>query len=108
MNKGVIGIELGLLEQMLRDIVKTEMVEVREEIKQTIISKREELLEEERLYTDQVCELFRKKARKTISNYVRAGIIPQPQRDISDRPYWTPDQLKMALHLRGIKTKFSV
>lgn len=107
MNNGVIGIELGLLEQVLRTIVKAEMVEMREEIMQTIISKREGLLQEERLYTDQVCELF-EKSRKTIANYTRAGIIPQPQRDISDRPYWTPDQLKMALHLRGIKTKFSV
>ena len=106
MTNGVIGIELGLLEQMLRTIVKAEMVEVREEIKQTIISKREGLLQEERLYTNKVCELL-DVTRHTVNNYTRGGILPQPKRDISSRPYWTRDQLEMALRLRGIKTKFS-
>jgi predicted XRE-type DNA-binding protein len=104
---GVIGIEMNLLEEMLRTIVRQEMAETREEIKQTIISKRETLLEEERLYTEQVAELLGV-TRPTIRNYIKKGELPEPKRDLSDRPYWTPDQLDRALRLRGIKTNFPV
>ena len=52
MNNGrIIGIDLGLLEEVLRTIVRQEMSETRDEIKQTLISKRDALLQEERLYT---------------------------------------------------------
>ena len=104
---GVIGIELNLLEEMIRTIVRQEMAETREEIKQTIISKRETLLEEERLYTDQVAELLGV-TRPTIRNYINKGDLPEPNRDLSDRPYWTPDQLDRAMRHRGIKTNFPV
>ena len=103
----IIGIELGLLEEMLRTIVRQEMAETREEINQTLISKRDALLQEERLYTDQVAELLGV-TRHTINNYQRSGELPQPKRDISNRPYWTPDQLQRALTRRGIKTNFPV
>jgi hypothetical protein len=49
---GIIGIEIGLLEEVFGSIVRQEMTEMRDEIKQTLISKQELLLQEERLYTD--------------------------------------------------------
>jgi hypothetical protein len=106
-NTRIIGIELGLLEEMLRTIVRQEMTETREEIKQTIISKRDALLQEERLFTDQVAEILGV-TRHTVKNYKNSGELPEPKRDISNRPYWTPDQLQGALTRRGIKTNFPV
>ena len=106
--KGIIGIELSLLEEVLRSIVREEMVEIREEIKQMLISKRESLLQEERLYTDQVAELLGV-TRHTIGNYRKTGDLPEPKRDLSDRPYWTPDQLDRAsLVHHGIRKKESL
>lgn len=104
----ILGIDLGLLEEVLRTIVRQEMAALRDEIKQTLISKRELLLEEERLYTDQVAEILRLKSRHTIYNYRKNGTLPEPNRDISDRPYWTLDQLEPAMRRRGIKGRFSV
>ena len=106
-NIRIIGIELSLLEEVLRTIVRQEMAETREEINQTLISKRDALLQEERLYTDQVAEIL-DVTRHTINNYQRSGELPQPKRDISNRPYWTPDQLQRAMTRRGIKTNFPV
>jgi DNA-binding XRE family transcriptional regulator len=103
----IIGIELGLLEEVLRSIVRQEMVETREEIKETLISKRDALLQEERLYTDQVAEILGV-TRHTVKNYERSGELPKPKRDISNRPYWTPDQLQRAMTRKGIKTNFPV
>ena len=103
--KGVIGIELSLLEEVLRTIVRQEMAAMRDEIKQVLISKRESLLQEERLYTDQVAELL-DVTRHTIGNYRKSGDLPEPKRDLSDRPYWTPDQLDRALKRRGIKGSY--
>lgn len=107
MSKGILGIELDLLEEMLRTIVRQEMTVVKDEIKQTLISKRESLLQEERLYIDQVAELF-DVTRHTIHNYRKNGTLPEPKRDISGRPYWTIDQLEIAMKLRGIKTNYAV
>ena len=107
-NNRIIGMELGLLEEVLRTIVRQEMAEMREEIKQTLISKRESLLQEERLYTDQVAEILGVKSRHTIYNYQKNGTLPEPNRDTSDRPYWTPDQLERVMKLRGIKGNFPV
>ena len=104
-SRGIIGIELGLLEEVLRTIVRQEMAAMRDEIKQTLISKRESLLQEERLYTDQVCEILGV-TRHTVGNYRKHGDLPEPQRDLSDRPYWTPDQLERAMRRRGIKANF--
>ena len=103
----IIGIELGLLEEVLRSIVRQEMVETREEIKETLISKRDALLQEERLYTDQVAEILGV-TRHTVKNYERSGELPKPKRDISNRPYWTPDQLQRAMTRKGIKINFPV
>ena len=64
----IIGIELNLLEEVLRNIVRQEMKAMRDEIKETLISKRESLLLEERLYTDQVAEIL-DVTRRTIMNY---------------------------------------
>ncbi len=60
--------ELGLLEEVLRTIVRQEMAEVRDEIKQTLISKRESLLQEERFYYKQVAEIL-DVTRHTVGNY---------------------------------------
>lgn len=106
-NSRIIGIELGLLEEVLRSIVRQEMVETREEIKETLISKRDALLREERLYTDQVAEILGV-TRHTVKNYERSGELPKPKRDISNRPYWTPDQLQRAMTRKGIKINFPV
>jgi len=103
----IIGMELGVLEEVLRSIVRQEMAGLREEIKQTLVSKRESLLQEERLYTEQVAE-FLGVTRHTINNYTNNGTLPQPKRDISDRPYWTPDQLESVRTLRGIKGRFKI
>jgi len=83
------------------------MQEMRDEIKTTLISKRELLLQEERLYTDQVAEILGV-TRRTIVNYRKSGDLPEPQRDLSDRPYWTADELERVLIRRGIKTKLPV
>jgi hypothetical protein len=104
-NARVIGVEVDFLEEMLRKIVREEMADTREEIKQTIISKRETLLEEERLYTNDVAEILGV-TRQTVNNYQKTGELPEPKRDLSDRPYWTPDQLQRVLTRRGIKTNF--
>ena len=105
--KGVIGIEFDLLEEMLRNIVHQEVAELGKEIKQTLISKKEALLQEERFTIDQVAEIL-DVDRRTIYNYIKNGTLPEPKRDISGHPYWTPDQIESALRLRGIKTKFPV
>ncbi|HWB64170.1 MAG TPA: MerR family DNA-binding transcriptional regulator [Chitinophagales bacterium] len=107
MSKGILGIELEFLEEILRSIVRQEMAEMRDEIKQTLISKRESLLQEERLHIDQVAELF-DVTRHTIHNYRKNGTLPEPKRDISGRPYWTIDQLEIAMKLRGIKTNYPI
>lgn len=104
----IIGIDLGLLEEVLRTIVRQEMTVVREEIKQTVISKRELLLEKERLYIDDVAKILRVRSRHTIYNYQKSGTLPKPNRDISGRPYWTIDQLELAMQLRGMKGRFPV
>ena len=101
----VIGIEVGLLEELLRKIVHEEIILFREDIKSTLTGKAELLLHEERLFTNQVAQLFGV-TRHTISNYVHEGLLPKPNRDLSGRPYCTPDQLEQALKLTGIKTKF--
>jgi hypothetical protein len=106
-NTRIIGIELGLLEEVLRTIVRQEITETRDEIKQTLISKRDALLQEERLYTEQVANILGV-TRHTVLNYQKNGELPAPRRDISNRPYWTPDQLQRALTRKGIKTNFSV
>ena len=106
-NTRIIGIELSLLEEVLRTIVRQEMTETRDEIKQTLISKRDSLLQEERLYTDQVAEILGV-TRHTVNNYKKSGELPAPKRDISNRPYWTPDQLQRAMTRKGIKSNFSV
>jgi len=105
--KGVIGIEFNLLEEMMRNIVRQEVAELGKEIKQTLVSKREALIQEERLSIDQVAEILNVD-RRTIYNYKKGGILPEPKRDISGHPYWTPDQLAKAMQLRGIKAKFPV
>ncbi len=107
MDTRIIGIELSLLEEMLRAIVRQEMVEIREEINQTLISKRDALLQEERLYTDQVAEILGV-TRHTINNYRNNGELPEPQRDLSNRPYWTSDQLQYAMTRKGIKTNYPI
>jgi hypothetical protein len=101
----VIGIEVGLLEELLRKIVRDEVTLFKEEIKSTLTSNAVSLLQEERLYTNQVAQLFTV-TRHTINNYIKQSLLPQPQHDISGRPYWTPDQLEQALKLKGIKTKY--
>jgi hypothetical protein len=106
-NTRIIGIQLNLLEEMLRAIVRQEMAETRDEIKQTLISKRDALLQEERLYTDQVAEILGV-TRHTINNYRVSGELPEPKRDLSNRPYWTPDQLQRVMTRKGIKTNFPV
>jgi hypothetical protein len=103
----IIGIELSLLEEVIRTIVRQEMAGMREEIKQTLISKQELLLQDERLYTEQVVEMLGV-TRHTVLNYTKKGYLPEPKRDISDRPYWTPDQLEGARKRRGIKGNFPV
>ncbi len=106
-NNRIIGIELSLLEEVIGIIVRREMAEMREEIKQTIISKRESLLQEERLYTEQVAKIL-DVTRHTVLNYRKKGDLPEPKFDISNRAYWTPDQLERTMRLRGIKGKSPV
>jgi len=109
--KGVIGIEFDLLEEMIRNIVRQEVVaelgKGLKEINQTLTSKRETLLQEERFSIDQVAEILAVE-RRTVYNYRKDGTLPEPKRNISGHPYWTPGQLERALILRGIKTKFPV
>ena len=105
--KGIIGIEFGLLEELLRTIVRQEMAELKNEIIKTLISKRESLLQEERLYTDQVAEILGV-TRHTVYNYKKSGELPEPKNDLSGRPYWIPDQLERVMKLKGIKTKYPV
>ena len=102
---GVIGIDLGLLEEIIRTIVSQEMAKVGDQIEKTLVSKRESLLEQERLYIDDVCALL-KISRRTVGNYRKTGELPEPMRDISDRPYWTPEQLERAMKHRGIAGRF--
>lgn len=103
----ILGIELSLLEEIIGTIVRSAMAEMREEIKQTIISKRESLLQEERLYTEQVAKIL-DVTRHTVLNYRKKGELPQPKFDISNRAYWTPDQLERVIRLRGLKVKSPV
>ncbi|MBS1623443.1 MAG: MerR family DNA-binding transcriptional regulator [Bacteroidetes bacterium] len=103
----IIGIEQDLLTDLLRSVVRQEMVELRDEIKATIISRRESLLQEERLTTNDLIQLLGV-TRHTITNYQKKGLLPKPARDTSDRPYWTLDQLKVILAKKGVKTKFEV
>lgn len=105
MDQRVIGIDLNLLDEMLRTIVKEEMAAAKEEIILTLKSKRDALLQEERLFTDQVAEVLGV-TRHTVHNYRKSGELPEPKRDLSNRPYWTPDQLQRALTRKGIKTSF--
>jgi DNA-binding transcriptional MerR regulator len=104
---GVISIELEPLEERIRKIIREEVSELGKEIKQALVSKREALLQEERFSMDHVAEILDVN-RRTIYNYQKDGILPEPKRDISGHPYWTPDQLERAMRLRGIKTKFPV
>ena len=101
----MIGIDLGLLEEIIRTIVSQEMAKVGDQIKKTLVSKRESLLEQERLYIEDVCTLL-KISRRTVGNYRKTGELPEPMRDISDRPYWTPEQLERATKHRGIVGRF--
>ena len=107
MAKGILGIEFELLEEMLRTIVRQEMEGLRNEIKETLVSKSEALLQEERLNIEQVCE-FLGVTRHTVYNYIKNETLPEPKRDISDRPYWTPDQLEHARVKKGIKSRFNL
>ncbi len=103
----IIGIELELLEEVLRKVVREEMKAMRDEIKETLISKRESLLQEERLSTNQVAEILGV-TRHTVLSYRKNGELPEPKRDLSGRVYWTPAELENVLLRRGIKTKFPV
>ena len=105
--KGVIGIEFDLLEEMLRNIVRQEVAALSEEIKQTLTSKTEALLQEERFSIDQVAEIL-DVDRRTVYNYIKKNILPEPKRDLSGHPYWVREQLEGAIRLRGIKAKFPV
>ena len=101
----IIGIELSLLEEMLRSVVRQEMADTRDEINKTLISKREALLQEERLYTNQVAEILGV-TRLTVNNYTKNGELPQPKRDTSKRPYWTINQLQESWLARGSRPTF--
>ena len=103
----VIGITIGALRELIKDVVRLEVEELGKEIKQTLISKREALMQEERFSIDQVAEIL-DVDRRTVYNYKKDGTLPEPKRDISNHPYWTPDQLERALRLRGIKANFPV
>ena len=103
----VIGITIGALRELINDAVRQEVAELGREIKQMLVSKREALMQEERFSIDQVAEIL-DVDRRTIYNYIKNGTLPEPKRDISGHPYWTPDQLERALRLRGIKAKFPV
>ena len=106
-NTRVIGIELTLLEELVRKAVHEEVQLLADEIKSTLTTKAESLLHEERLNTKQVAQLFGKE-RHTITNWVHQGLLPKPNRDLTDKPYWKPEQLEQSLKLRGIKTKYPV
>ena len=107
---GVIGIDLGLLEEIIRTIVSQEMAKVGDKIEKTLVSKRESLLEQERFYIEDVCALLgrdgKKISRRTVTNYRKSGLIPESMRDISGRPYWTPEQLERAMKHKGIVCRF--
>ena len=103
----VIGITVCALRELIRDAVRQEVAELGKEIKQTLISKKEALMQEERFSIDQVAEML-DVDRRTVYNYKKDGMLPEPKRDISNHPYWTPEQLERALRLRGIKTNFPV
>jgi len=101
----VIGIEVSLIEELIRAAVRDEVGQFKEEIKTILAPKTESLLHEERLNKNDVATIFNK-SRHTIDNWIKSGLLPQPGYDLSNRPYWTPDQLEQALKLTGIKTKF--
>jgi len=104
---GVIGIELNLLEEIIRNIIRQEMKVMGDEIKQTLISKRESLFKEERLYTNQVAEIL-DVCRRTVAAYRKQGYLPEPKFDLTGRPYWTPTDLENVLKRKGIMAKFEV
>lgn len=100
-GKGILGIEVEYLEQIIRSIVRKEMKELKEEVKQLLSP----LLKQEKLYTQEVAELL-KVDRKTIRNYIKSGKIPEPQRTATDRPYWTADQIEQIMTPDTVKNRF--
>lgn len=99
----VIGIELSLLEEIIRNIVRQEMKEMKDEIKETLISKQELLLQEERLSINQLTQILHV-TRRTIYNYQKNGDLPTPNLDLSGHPYWKPEELATVLKKKGIRT----
>lgn len=103
----IIGIELNSFEEALRNIVRREMKAMREEIKETLKSRQELILQDERVYIGQVAKMLGV-TRKTVFNYYKNGELPEPKRDLSDRPYWAPGEVEAVLLRWKSKTRFPV
>ena len=103
----IIGIELNSFEEVLRNIVRREMKPIREEIKETLKSRQELILQDKRLYTNQVAEMLGV-TRHTVLNYRKNGELPEPKKDLSGHPYWAPDEIEVVLLRWKTKAKFPV
>ena len=97
----VIGITIGALREIIRDAVREELQQLKTDTNQV------EYGDNDRLSIMQVAK-YLGVSRKTVDNYRAAGLIPEPEYNLSGKPRWTVAQLKAAENQRRAKQKFPV
>ena len=98
----VIGITIGALRELIRDIFREEFDRLDKSSTPTI-----EYKDTDRLSIMQVAA-YLGVSRKTVDNYRAAKLIPEPEYNLSGKPRWTVAQLKEAVNQRKAKQKFPV
>src|ERR1039457_4232335 len=96
----VIGITIGALRELLRDVVREELQQLKANTNPTT-----EYKDTDRLSIMQVAA-YLGVSRKTVDNYRAARLIPEPEYNLSGKPRWTVAQLKEAVNQRKAKQKF--
>ncbi len=98
----VIGITIGALREIIRDVVREEVQQLKASTNPAT-----EYKDTDRLSIMQVAK-YLGVCRKTVDNYRAAGLIPESEYNLSGKPRWTVAQLKEAENQRRAKQKFPV
>jgi len=100
----VIVVEQGQLEALLTKIVTNQNRALVEELRE-MLHRKDNPLDGDHITTKQLmAELG--VTRNTIQNWRKAGTLPPPDFDLSDRPYWTAKQLETFMNERKAKRKY--
>ena len=100
----VIGIEVDGLISLIRDIVREELQDFEERMKESRAL--ENPLSDKMMIND--LAKFLDVSRHTITNYKKSGILPQPKLTLSGRPYWDKEEVIACLKANDMAWKYNL